>query len=523
MLDASPTSMGTPPGDVEDHARPSLSERGLGDSQGRIHSAWTTTRRYLAEQLGPGGFWAGALSTSALSTATAVSAMVQYRRAARKDDGSQPSFPSSNSTLRQLQDLHPAIDAGCQWLLKHQNADGGFGDTDKSHSNVATTLLVLAAWKMSDTADSASLRCPSDSMAIEELEIVPKASDYFAASQRAKAYLKQQGGWDALRARYGRDKTFVVPILSNCALAGMVPWQRVPALPFEAAWLPQEWYRWARMPVVSYAVPALVAIGQARFKFSPPRNPLLRLLRRQAQQPTLAVLERMQPASGGYLEATPLTSFVMMNLSAMGHVRHAVVQNSLRFILDSRLADGSWPIDTNLATWLTSLSLSAEASAAGRLSVTLHDAPSGNMKLECGQELSEPELSKPEFSQQAPSGREPQWTQLASSLEKAPTSELTLQVSARTIRWLLDCQHRNRHPFTGANPGGWGWTNLSGAVPDADDTPAALLTLAKLDLSAPELDRLEKQTLVAVHSGLHWLLRLQNRDGGWPTFCRGWG
>src|SRR5439155_1758294 len=23
--------------------------------------------------------------------------------------------------------------------------------------------------------------------------------------------------------------------------------------------------------------------------------------------------------------------------------------------------------------------------------------------------------------------------------------------------------------------------------------------------------------------GLLWLLALQNRDGGWPTFCRGWG
>src|SRR5207248_1112089 len=23
--------------------------------------------------------------------------------------------------------------------------------------------------------------------------------------------------------------------------------------------------------------------------------------------------------------------------------------------------------------------------------------------------------------------------------------------------------------------------------------------------------------------GSHWLERLQNRDGGWPTFCRGWG
>src|SRR5262249_55404741 len=27
----------------------------------------------------------------------------------------------------------------------------------------------------------------------------------------------------------------------------------------------------------------------------------------------------------------------------------------------------------------------------------------------------------------------------------------------------------------------------------------------------------------AILNGLPWLLSLQNRDGGWPTFCRGWG
>jgi squalene-hopene/tetraprenyl-beta-curcumene cyclase len=27
----------------------------------------------------------------------------------------------------------------------------------------------------------------------------------------------------------------------------------------------------------------------------------------------------------------------------------------------------------------------------------------------------------------------------------------------------------------------------------------------------------------AIINGLPWLLNLQNRDGGWPTFCRGWG
>ncbi len=31
------------------------------------------------------------------------------------------------------------------------------------------------------------------------------------------------------------------------------------------------------------------------------------------------------------------------------------------------------------------------------------------------------------------------------------------------------------------------------------------------------------RTLAAARPGALWLLNLQNRDGGWPTFCRGWG
>jgi squalene-hopene/tetraprenyl-beta-curcumene cyclase len=79
------------------------------------------------------------------------------------------------------------------------------------------------------------------------------------------------------------------------------------------------------------------------------------------------------------------------------------------------------------------------------------------------------------------------------------------------------------HPFTGAAPGGWGWTDLSGAVPDADDTPGALLALAAWraapSCSADDRTRIDE----AAAAGIGWLLDLQNRDGGWPTFCRGWG
>ena len=81
----------------------------------------------------------------------------------------------------------------------------------------------------------------------------------------------------------------------------------------------------------------------------------------------------------------------------------------------------------------------------------------------------------------------------------------------KTQRWIAARQYHAVHPFTNAAPGGWGWTHLPGGVPDADDTAGALLALIRLG----ERD--------AIPAGVRWLLQLQNNDGGWPTFCRGWG
>ena len=52
---------------------------------------------------------------------------------------------------------------------------------------------------------------------------------------------------------------------------------------------------------------------------------------------------------------------------------------------------------------------------------------------------------------------------------------------------------------------------MPGGVPDADDTAGALIALVNLDHRE------------GIEAGIGWLLDLQNRDGGWPTFCRGWG
>jgi squalene-hopene/tetraprenyl-beta-curcumene cyclase len=87
----------------------------------------------------------------------------------------------------------------------------------------------------------------------------------------------------------------------------------------------------------------------------------------------------------------------------------------------------------------------------------------------------------------------------------------------RKIRdWLLDQQYTTEHPYTLADPGGWAWTDLPGGVPDADDTAGALLALKALGLN-------DARTTKAAAMGIRRLLDLQNRDGGIPTFCRGWG
>ena len=402
----------------------------------------------LSDQQNEQGFWTGELAASALSTATAISALCLSLR-------SENQKPSGLPRLAMAQ----WIEQGAKWLRQTQRSDGGFGDTDRSVSNIATTLLAIAAFRLLRQTRSGGI-LPGD------------PNEDLARSDLAWKYVEQQGGWDALRARYGKDKTFVVPILTNCALAGLVDWRQVPSLPFEAAALPQSFYRWVRMPVVSYAIPALVAIGQVKFHQSPPAFWPLRSLRRLCRTPTLAVLRRMQPDSGGYLEAVPLTSFVLMSLAEMGLHQHPVAVDAVRFLGDSIRPDGSWPIDTNLATWVTSLAIRGAAGC---------------------QQVGNDGSCQP-------------------------------LIGPKSIDWLVSCQHLQKHPFTGAQPGGWGWTNLSGAVPDADDTPAALLALHAWWLAEGSFATAPPPAMQqAVAKGVRWLLKLQNRDGGWPTFCRGWG
>lgn len=390
----------------------------------RIHTAYAKTRQHLLALQNDAGFWSGKLSSSALSTATAVVALHGV----------------------DAEKFATLIHAGAGWLMRHQNSDGGWGDTTISKSNLSTTLLCWSALCRCTSQDTGA----GDRLLEDAPTIIRRCEAWITAQVGS---LKPEDIARAVIARYGKDKTFSVPILMLCCIGGTLgenAWKRVLPLPFELAALPRRWFGVVGLPVVSYALPALIAIGYTRFKNAPPTwwNPL-RWLRAALWSRISPMLKTLQPSSGGYLEATPLTSFVTMALAAAGEKEHPCIPGAVAFLTASMRTDGSWPIDTNLATWGTTLSVKALG-----------------------------------------------------------------EMSSQTRAWLLRQQYQEVHPFTNAAPGGWAWTDLPGGVPDADDTAGALIALHQAH---------DAESETAAMKGSRWLLDLQNRDGGMPTFCRGWG
>ena len=432
----------------------------------RLAAALQRATSALLAEMNAAGHWTGELSASALSTATAVIALETVDR-----------------------ERHAAlIRGGLNWLAHNANADGGWGDTTRSKSNISTTALCWAAFGAAKAdadfpavvqgAETWLRACGTGVQPVWQPDILAGVEDGSGgASNRNQAGrpVSAQAGslcygnaWRtellpvAIARRYGKDRTFSVPILMTLALAGRLGadgWRLVPKLPFELAAMSHRFWGALRLPVVSYALPALIAIGQAIHHHAPTRNPITAALRALSRKKTLRVLETLQPPNGGFLEATPLTSFVTMSLASMGHASHIVARKGAEFLAASVRADGSWPIDTNLATWTTTLAIKA-----------LAHQPDALAPKRCG-----------------------------------------------TLRaWLLGQQWRAEHPYTHAAPGGWAWTDLPGGVPDADDTPGALLALRRLG-------PLDEATHAAGLAGVRWLMDLQNGDGGMPTFCKGWG
>jgi squalene-hopene/tetraprenyl-beta-curcumene cyclase len=390
-----------------------------------LQNQYKTLISTLIKERNADGYWSGRLASSALATAVAIVAF------------------KVEDELENRQ----RIETGLTWLLTNVNADGGYGDTPESISNVSTSLLSYAA----------IYYCQTDQ--IPGKAVLSRIEQYLATQQ---IYFNSGNITVSILKFYGKDYTFSIPILSMLIICGVLDDKAIagiPQLPFELTLFPNSWYGLVNMQVVSYAIPALVAVGIFVHKKRTYRLPLIKWIRNKSIPSALKKLSAMVPESGGFLEAIPLTAFVSMCLMVSNTKSQTIVNKGITFLKNQQRPDGSWPIDTDLSTWVTTLSIKAMG----------------------------PDL-KDHFSTE--------------SLEQ-------------TRNHLLTLQYKEKHPFNQALPGGWGWTNFSGSVPDVDDTSGAILALLELYKGGEIETR-------AILNGCQWLTQLQNKDGGFPTFCRGW-
>ena len=249
----------------------------------------TDAMQRLMQRRSEDGMWRGSLSSSAISTAVSVFALW------RMDTGKYA----------------VQIDAGVRWLQQTMKTDGSWGDSVESPSNMTATLLTYVSLYAVGQAPSETRKYLANMFGGDDEE---------ALVQGVLRY-------------YGRDLTFSVPILMMCALAGVITnWKKIPPFPFELATLPQRFFRFLNLPVVSYAIPALIAIGICQMH---QKGGLFSPIRKLFVPKAMRVLLRMQPADGGFLEAAPLTAFVSMCLAAGGFREHEVTRRCAKFLIDT--------------------------------------------------------------------------------------------------------------------------------------------------------------------------------------------
>ena len=59
-------------------------------------------------------------------------------------------------------------------------------------------------------------------LVVAALHASDRGIEFQDSIKQAESYIEAEGGIDGLRKRYGKDKTFAVPILANCAMSTKV-------------------------------------------------------------------------------------------------------------------------------------------------------------------------------------------------------------------------------------------------------------------------------------------------------------
>lgn len=329
---------------------------------------------YLQGQQKSGNHWAGVLSSSALATAISIVALrltddAGYREQIRRGRG---------------------------WLLRTQNADGGWGDAVVDVSNVNATSLAYAALVFTAQGNTRPAEAP--------------------ALARARERLDQFGGFEVVGDP--RRCTLSGPCRTVSALAGLMDWRHIKRLRPEVVLIPARLRR-----TISTTFPAYLSISTLHATKAPhPLNYLPTYRRVRAQ--VIDWLRQAQGPNGSFEESAFLTSVIIMGLTGAGLREVPWLPAALRFVLESQRGDGGWPIDRDLETFDTDMTVFA-----------FHEAG------------------------------------------------LTVPRAAAVRDWLLARQFDEVCFPTSARPGGWAWAMPAG-WPECDDTSYTLLALRALGVPA---------------------------------------
>ncbi len=447
----------------------------------RLSLAQKAVRAELLSERSADGHWAGHVGSSPFATAAAVSALVVAH-----SQNSQHALKENSTTNGQAiehvvqHDLSELLLQSVHWLARQQNADGGWADCEGGPSNIAATMMVQAAFRLTG--------------------IPAKYADLMV---RADDYVEAAGSFAALRKHCSGDKTLLAAILANCALAGMVSWRQVPTLQLELACLPTRWRRNIQVLVPRYARPIVLAVGRAKLHHDPPKNPISRLWRRSIWRKSLALLEQLQASDDSFLASVPLTAFVVMSLGSVGCQQHSTVERGIEFLLSSVRADSSWSNTPNRAVANTALALSCltteiEPEVAPSKPFESHHDFVGSRTWDDAAKVSETITDHSH-----------------SALSQAAVNSL---LSESAVEWLLNCQRSEANAVTEVAAGGWASSDAPGALPNSSATSSVILSLINAHRYAihTQRERIER----AVGRGILWLVELQNEDGGWATFYR---
>jgi len=402
----------------------------------RLQAALRLAASELVKARPAGSPWQGEISSSPTATAAAICALSL----------ADTEWKSAEDTLRRLA-LH-----GAEWLSHHANGDGGWGDTPRSFSNLGATALAWAAFGLA----------PGGEAAFQEPARAAERWICQKAGNTAPAILAPM-----IRTRFRGDLALAGGVLMCCALAGRLgsdirAWRHVPSLPFERGALPPEWWASVQPPAASWAMPLLLATGQARHHNLAGGCFVVRLLREFFRNTTLRRLTALQAEDGNFQTSPLLTALTTIGLLAAGYGRHPATEKGIRFLVTSARPDGSWPLITSQDVRLT-----AQATQA----------------------CTNPVPGQP-------------WLPGLDELHALR-------------HWLLAHPQHDDPEGLRLPAIGWSASSHPGAWPDTVSTAEALLALRSLGDPGPEV-------IQAVLGGVNWLLLTQNRDGGLPPYRRGW-